>query len=327
MKKEIPFNFPLELTDFICEKLNKKILVNLSTIGLEKNMLFILNKKRIEKYWEKCDKKELIENNDLQGIKYSIKRYFCRYPYCYEEQKRFNPYMVLACEKGRLKILKYFIENGGDVQINNDIAIFTACEHGHLDIVKLLVKNRANFRNDNCKAFLKACEKGHLDIVKYLVSLGVQVNVRNNFPLILACKYNHVEMIKYFIENGAEPADHDNEAVAWQCVNGNLEMVKYLTKNGADPTDNSLYRPFIAAACKNHIKVVKYIIFINDIKFHKNLHSEINESFIFACSKGYLEMVKYLVEIGANIKIWDNIALKRAIENNHENIVKYLESI
>lgn len=50
-----PLEFPLELTDFICEKINRKLLVDICCDDSQIYDLYILNRKRLEKYLSKID--------------------------------------------------------------------------------------------------------------------------------------------------------------------------------------------------------------------------------------------------------------------------------
>jgi len=74
----------------------------------------------------------------------------------------------LAAEKGDLTIVKYLVEHGAVVTIN-DGATYEAARNGYLDILKYLVEKGAGI---NLNLSLEVAEKyGHSEVVKYLKSL------------------------------------------------------------------------------------------------------------------------------------------------------------
>ena len=59
---------PLELIDFICEKIDRKLLVGISFteshIKYPTNLFYILNRNRLGNYWKNTSCLKFIENND-----------------------------------------------------------------------------------------------------------------------------------------------------------------------------------------------------------------------------------------------------------------------
>jgi hypothetical protein len=99
---------PIELVYFICEKINRELLVKICN---SENLLFILNKKKIQSYWKKLDIYNLIRKNDLSGVKYLVKKGFY--------VKAYNNFATkLANRIGHLEILQYLIGQGGDLSLN-----------------------------------------------------------------------------------------------------------------------------------------------------------------------------------------------------------------
>jgi hypothetical protein len=62
---------PIELVDLICEKINRKILVAISfiesNIKYSTNLFYILNRNRLEKYWNGGIRR-IKENNDVISL-------------------------------------------------------------------------------------------------------------------------------------------------------------------------------------------------------------------------------------------------------------------
>jgi hypothetical protein len=189
---------PIELIDFICEKISGKILVNICmnitnikySIFVE-NSLYILNKKRIERYWDEKSFHsdgmiELAYNNDLYGVKHILS-------YHKNEQK-------LPYNKFPNKIMMICCNFTLDYQFFNVYII--ALVRGNLEMIKLLVKNGFDIKtiyNYN-QSLCTACIQGDLNIVKYLVDYGLDISFKKYKPIIWASQYGHLEVTKYLIE-------------------------------------------------------------------------------------------------------------------------------
>lgn len=108
-----------------------------------------------------------VKKKQLELVKYL----FLKYPgiSIYEENYYQNTPMMIAAELGHLKILKFFIEKGVDINITN--------RHG-TSLLHIAVKYH-NFPNNNFK------------VIKYLIKKSIDVNLRESFfpgysPLHLA---------------------------------------------------------------------------------------------------------------------------------------------
>ncbi len=77
-----------------------------------------------------------------------------------------------ACRNNRLITVKIFIENGVDVQTNDNYAIKCASERGYINLVKLLIENGADVTADDNYAIKAAILNNHLDVVELLHSNG-----------------------------------------------------------------------------------------------------------------------------------------------------------
>ena len=206
---EFPFNFPLELTDFICKKLNGKILVDIcmNIANLEKskhtifidNSLFTLNKKRIERYWDEKSFHsdgimELAYNNDLQGIVHVLS-YGKNLPY-----NKFPDKIIITCEN----ITRNY-------QFFNVYII--ALVRGNLEMIKLLVKNGFDIKtvhshnNSLCLACIVSDDD--LDIIEYLVDYGLDISFNDYETIEWACRYGHLKILEYLMKKIKEKYGND----------------------------------------------------------------------------------------------------------------------
>jgi hypothetical protein len=206
--------FPLELTDLICKKIDCRKLVKIC-IGKPPidNFLYILNKNRIKKYWYITCIFKLVKYGDIHGVKYWFN--------INENLIQDKLVSSLACEHGRLKIIKYIEKMG--VNIITDDNIITACQHGQLKTVKYLRKKGANIR------------------------------ARDDIPLEYACAFGHLNVVDYLVQKGVEICD---KALEWACTGGHLPVVRYLVLYGAEITVQAM-----AIAKKyNYTEIIQYFM-------------------------------------------------------------------
>jgi hypothetical protein len=227
-------NFPLELIDLICEKIDRKILGNLS----ENSLFFSLNEKRLQKYWKQFYIFDMIKIGDLLGVKYLISINKDKIWPIYN-----IPFFVLHLEK---------------IQPNIDKNMLLACFYGKIKIVKYLVSLGANITTQKNLALTYACPGGNLELVKYLISLGADPLYKNNDPIVRASGDGHLEIVKYLISLGADPLAQKNSGIGWASQNGHLEMVKYLVSLGADI---SAYK-YNAIVFAGNLEILKYFVSI-----------------------------------------------------------------
>ena len=223
---KILLNLPLELIDFICEKIDRKLLVKSccreSPNIFPDNLLFFLNKNRIEKYWVKNnDLSDLIRDNDLYGVKY----------YHYEKmdfqtQLGIDSSLAFACQFDSFDVIKYLVKIGANVRYDNDTALIFACKWSSLKVVKFLVENGADITAQNNSILNYACNHGRLDITKYLVSLGADMTRKNYWPIKTAAVEGNLNIVKYAVEIGIEfPIQRILE---YAKINNNKELIEYL---------------------------------------------------------------------------------------------------
>ena len=173
-------NFPLELIDFIHYKLRANFLTNIYRAKDRKNKIyFIFLTKKNRKMLGEKNIFQLIEINDLQGIKYLHENGV-------DITTNDNCTIKWASRKGHLEVVKYLHENGADITADNNYAIRSASKNGHLEVVKYLHINGADITADNNYAIKWASRKGHLEVVKYLNINGADITADNNYAIGLA---------------------------------------------------------------------------------------------------------------------------------------------
>ncbi len=115
----------------------------------------------------------------------------------------------VAAEYGRLAILQYLIEKGGN--ISNNGAFNTAASGGFYECAKLLLLKGANQEkgDERGKHWMleQAVIKSDYDVLAALTLNDDEINSTNyngETALIIAVKNNNAKMVKYLLERGAD---------------------------------------------------------------------------------------------------------------------------
>ena len=113
--------------------------------------------------------------------------------------------LIIASGLGHVEVVKLLLENGADVNTNNDIgisALMAASSKGFVKVVKLLLEKGAdvNAKNDdNLTALIIASQTGHTEVAELLLEKGADVNAKNNdgyTALMAASLEGHPEVVK-----------------------------------------------------------------------------------------------------------------------------------
>jgi ankyrin repeat protein len=111
-----------------------------------------------------------------------------------------NGAVEIATRRGDLDIIKYLVSRGAEV---DPTLLETASVYGgHLDIVQYLVlEEGVDVNADNDEALIAASERGHLEIVKFLVSQGADAN--NDYVLQVARINDQLDVVAFLVSHRA----------------------------------------------------------------------------------------------------------------------------
>jgi len=125
----------------------------------------------------------------------------------------------------RFSILKYFVENGADININNEInisqPIHIASQCGFISIVDFLIKNGANINSDCMEDEIGtplqvSIVSRRFYIVQYLLEKRANINQISRYratstALFTAISIMDYNVVKYLIEKGADIMVKDSQ--------------------------------------------------------------------------------------------------------------------
>jgi ankyrin repeat protein len=275
-----------------------------------------------------CSKKEetlmnYLRDNDIEYFDYTY----------------FNTQLYNEYKEREMKIIKYLIEKGANVNAKNnddgDTPLHYACYNDNTEIVKYLFEKGANIYEKSFKgdtALHYACDKGILDMIKFLVENGASIHDKNIDDYTpLHCNNENPLIAKYLLKKGAIINEKDKKGMTllhYASRYDELDMVKYLVKKGANIHDKDYKgKTALLQACKNegNYDTVEYLI-----KKGANVNDKSNKGktpLYYACDNDDLRTFKYLIKKGANIndKYYNGeTILHLACKENNLSIIKYL---
>jgi len=113
----------------------------------------------------------------------------------------------ILTKQSNLNIIKYLINKGLDIHVENELFLKTACSKTscNLELTKFLIEQGADFHGDNDILLSNACTGSRFETIKYLMGLGLDINKVNYLILKdLLCDLvnkNDVESLNYLLNN------------------------------------------------------------------------------------------------------------------------------
>lgn len=167
--------------------------------------------------------------------------------------KAYSTPLHIASEKGHVEIVRLFILEGVDVNLQNaagDTPLHFAAKLKQIEVVKELLRHDANVNLNNNIGEIplngmgiegKSPEDAYEKTVEVLIKSGADIYNRNKYghtPLIDACSANATKVVKMLIEYGSnvnDASDSGFTCLMASAFNGNVELVTLLLDRGANP--------------------------------------------------------------------------------------------
>jgi len=251
-----------------------------------------------------------------------------------------------ASRSGHTEIVKILLENGANMHqqdMDGKIAIHHASEYGHVETVRFLLENgvEVNCQDKDGKTALMCVSKQH-DGAKIGQMFG-QIT-----PFNVSSENRYIETVNLLLKNGAEVNYEDKDGktalIYASAYNSFDAYVLELEMSSIIYSDKTL-RPIVAP--KRQIDTVRLLlekgadvnhqdkegkmalIYASSSFRVKDEYKEKFENEVAVLKNNQIKTVELLLKNGADVRILDNEgkrALKYAIENGHNEIVKLLSS-
>jgi ankyrin repeat protein len=159
----------------------------------------------------------------------------------------------IACEEGDLESVEVFLRNGRSV---NELFQF-ASKNGHIEAVKFLVEKGADIHLENGYAIRWASLQGHVEVVKFLVEKGANLVVYGKKTIRWACINGQVDLVNYLIQKGVSIDNQlGDELLRLACHHGHFKIVQCLFNEGIDVRGPW---PILLASTSRNFEIAKFL--------------------------------------------------------------------
>lgn len=251
-----------------------------------------------------------------------------------------EPLLIRAIKRGDIARTKKLIENGTDIDIQNEngeTALFEAINNRNPELVQLLVNAGAGLEIRETQygrtPLVQAIQGQELSVLKILLDAGCIINEEYS-PLFTAISVGSVEIFNLLLDYKADPeaVDKYNSSLLFSaCHYGRINIINKLILSGADVNHENIngWTPLIRAVCSRKIEAVKRLL-EEDIHInHKNREGD--AAVAHAIRNDDADILKLLVDKGADIKgpIYKGrySALKQAEIHNKKKSLQYLNNL
>ncbi|XP_053168842.1 fibronectin type 3 and ankyrin repeat domains protein 1 isoform X2 [Hemicordylus capensis] len=156
--------------------------------------------------------------------------------------------LMVASQKGYLRLVQILVENGADVNLKNSSgkdSLMIACFAGHLDIVQYLRSKGASWLTKDlggCTAMHWAADGGHRDVIEWMIEDGCEVDTKDIglqwTPLMRLCALSgKTDVATPLIDAGADVNMKDSDGktpLMVAALNNHDDLVALLLDRGAD---------------------------------------------------------------------------------------------
>ncbi|CAH1396892.1 unnamed protein product [Nezara viridula] len=196
--------------------------------------------------------------------------------------------VLAAAYRNQPEILRYLLENGGNMIINKDpwFVLFRPSYKGHIEVVKILLENGIDVNSKGpfgSTTLHRVAETGNIEIAKLLLMYSADSNLTNNFnwtPLHVAALFG---------------------------INSTKSFVELFLYSGCDVnalTDGG-FSPLNLAEAGNDLSFLDYLVNNSDsLKFDKYENQKLAEPENW---EGHYEILQLLLNRGAELDHQDDI--------------------
>lgn len=134
--------------------------------------------------------------------------------------------LMNACVSGDLETIDYLIDNGGNVNVEEDTPLLIAIELGHLNVVQRLLNRGANPNAQEGEPILTSITAlNGDDMLEALVNAGADIHINNEEPLLLAVEGEDADILNFLLSRGSVITDEIRQAAL---NTGNEEIISSL---------------------------------------------------------------------------------------------------
>lgn len=229
-----------------------------------------------------------------------------------------------ACQ-GNLKGIYDLTNKCGDPDILKSPLGYTAlCEAsagGHIRIIKYLMKKGVNVESRSDSALIYAGRNGHVSVIDFLIKRGASRYDQDGYydTLKIALMNGHLDVFRYFIAE-KYPVCY-NEAIRFTYDGGFVDVAKKLIDEYC-LYNNDLSNSMIYFAKNGKCDMIEYLL--NKSKRIEQYMAKYVSVVLSAISCGCISIIKLFVGKGLDVSLDNNCFIKHASQCAKERTVMYL---
>lgn len=251
--------------EFLNEKLTDT-LRGFDEEGLKQQL--IDNKIDIFKYLQFCEKYNLEYPSNEELINY-FKDY------------TFDKIIKTLISIGNKELIKYYIDDGNDINAHSSYALRIAVNKNDIKIVKFLIDNNAEITQTVVE---NAIDKDN-DLSKYLIDI-CKIDILNKILHYIVIKHNF-ELLKYTVEHGAD-IKSDNSLFYTAVQYNDHKIVEYLIEHDADTSDINKALQYVINYQSNEL--AKYLM------KYANIHYNDDKPIKLAIDRYNIDIITYMLD-------------------------------
>lgn len=228
----------------------------------------------------------------------------------------YNVVLYHAAKIGHRAIVIYAIQNGADIEANNNAALYASCSAGHFEITELLLENGAKINDTRADDANGAAYATCADDPLFL-ALQHNAAPRGIFQYSCARASMGIYNSRHH-KNTNKSCTREQILCACMCIhNVNEHIIELIIKHGG--IVNNKIISIAANQCTN-VKIISLLL------EHNQAHDGLDFALIKGAKLGNAVMVTVALKFGANIHAMHKSmnAIKWSIQNDHHLVTKIL---
>ena len=167
-----------------------------------------------------------------------------------------------AASRGRLDVLKVFVDHGADERVANCGALRHAARYGHVDILCFLIERGCPVAVCDQDAVRWAAANGHVGAVDVLLQHAeCDPSVLGQAAFICAAEAGHASVVQRLLKDErVKPDTNKSVALCRAARHGRFDVVKLLLDDGRVDATTGANEPLRLAAIHNHPDVLALLM-------------------------------------------------------------------
>jgi len=143
--------------------------------------------------------------------------------------------LCILAERGELDLLKQLVKKGFELQLDKNSLIFNAAaKKGRINVMRYFVELGYDINTHNGVAITFPISNQEYQATEYLLQNNLPINSQDNFALKMACAWEDITLLQLLVHYGADIRTNNYKGLYDALSNGRLKMLELLLDLGCD---------------------------------------------------------------------------------------------